>query len=242
MPALPDRAGLHMAQAALALDPVAGMETARVLAQGRIVSARSVLMGWRTTMRRRLGRGGDAARMAATEALLARADSTAEAMRMAAAKCTIASDRASLMGLEGHAIRRYYGVWRRSLPAWAPAERSRRPARDAPNALLNYLTAMLQRDIELAVRRAGLHPGLGEATVSELPHSVQVCQCRQPDQANGETGEMVGRKLPLHPKRACASLYSTPSGVSTVPRRFSPLTSEKTQMTPDHPSGGARSG
>ena len=158
---LADRAGLHLDQARLALDPVAGLAMARILAEGRIRSAREVLMGWRQDLGRKARKARKPETRERAAALLGRANQAAGPMLAASKKCRVASDRAELLGLEGAAIARFYRIWRRSLLYVSADARSRRPALDAGNAVLNYLTALLQRDVETAIRRAGLHPGIG---------------------------------------------------------------------------------
>ena len=44
---------------------------------------------------------------------------------------------------------------------WESWRRQRRPPPDPINACLGYLAALLERDLRVAVERAGLHPGIG---------------------------------------------------------------------------------
>ncbi|MDU9004484.1 CRISPR-associated endonuclease Cas1 [Sedimentitalea todarodis] len=158
---LADRAGLHLDQARMALDPVEGLALARILAEGRILSARQVMMGWRQDLKRKARQARKSTTRERAATLLEHADSAVQPMLVASKKCRVATDRASLLGLEGSAIARFYRFWRRSLLHVSIGARSRRPALDAGNAVLNYLTSLLQRDVEMAIRRAGLHPGIG---------------------------------------------------------------------------------
>lgn len=70
--------------------------------------------------------------------------------------------RASLMGLEGSAGRAYFSCLGRLMPeAYRFAVRSRQPARDPFNALLNYAYGVLYSLVEKACICAGLDPFVG---------------------------------------------------------------------------------
>jgi CRISPR-associated protein Cas1 len=69
-------------------------------------------------------------------------------------------------GLEGNAARLYWPLYAKALAgnfafSWQDWHRNRRPPPDPVNACLGYLSALLERDIRVAVERAGLHPGMG---------------------------------------------------------------------------------
>ncbi|MCB0641388.1 MAG: CRISPR-associated endonuclease Cas1 [Phaeodactylibacter sp.] len=69
---------------------------------------------------------------------------------------------AALMGWEGHQAKVYWQQISECLPeTWRFAGRSRRPAKDAFNAMLNYLYGMLYTVVEQALFAAGLDPHLG---------------------------------------------------------------------------------
>lgn len=69
---------------------------------------------------------------------------------------------ASLMGWEGHQAKVYWRQVSECLPeAWRFVGRSRRPAKDGFNAMLNYLYGMLYTVVEQALFAAGLDPHLG---------------------------------------------------------------------------------
>lgn len=60
-------------------------------------------------------------------------------------------------------------------PGFGFHARRRRPPPDGVNAAVSYLSALLERDLRVAVERAGLHPGLGalhEASVTDDPALV----------------------------------------------------------------------
>lgn len=69
---------------------------------------------------------------------------------------------ASLMGWEGHQAKLYWQMVSACMPAeWAFEGRSRRPAKDSFNAMVNYLYGMLYAVVEQALFAAGLDPHLG---------------------------------------------------------------------------------
>lgn len=75
---------------------------------------------------------------------------------------------ASIMGWEGNQARKYWKVVGETLPEpWAFSGRSRRPAADPFNALINYGYGMLYSKVEQAIFAAGLDPHLGILHVDE---------------------------------------------------------------------------
>lgn len=66
-----------------------------------------------------------------------------------------------LMGQEGAAAAAYWPALGRLCSVVQSDFSRERPAMDPLNAAINYLTAMLERDIRSAILRAGLHPGFG---------------------------------------------------------------------------------
>lgn len=74
----------------------------------------------------------------------------------------IAERRDTLMGQEGNASRLYFGVLARLMPAEYRFDgRSRRPARDPFNAMLNYAYGLLYGHARRAALFAGLDPSVG---------------------------------------------------------------------------------
>ena len=72
---------------------------------------------------------------------------------------SLAEQAASLRGLEGNISMTYFQALGANLPkAYRFAARSRHPAQDIFNALLNYLYGMLYRQAETALMAAGLDP------------------------------------------------------------------------------------
>ncbi len=76
-----------------------------------------------------------------------------------------AANVAALRGLEGEAANAYFAVFwhlvRCDDPAFAFRNRSRRPALDRVNSLLNFLYAMLGHDCRSALEAVGLDPQVG---------------------------------------------------------------------------------
>lgn len=69
---------------------------------------------------------------------------------------------ASLMGWEGQQAKRYWRTVALCMPPeWTFESRSRRPAKDPFNAMVNYLYGMLYAIVEQALFSAGLDPHLG---------------------------------------------------------------------------------
>lgn len=138
-----DRAALHLAQARVALDTALAARLARSIVVGRLHNQRAQL--------HRLNRETkDADVIVATKTL-------ARMIR----KLPTAADVAALRGHEGAAAALYWPALGR-LTAYAPQPfRRKRPATDALNAAINYLTAMLSRDVRAAILRSGLHAGFG---------------------------------------------------------------------------------
>ncbi|MCI4669973.1 MAG: CRISPR-associated endonuclease Cas1 [Bacteroidia bacterium] len=70
--------------------------------------------------------------------------------------------KATLRGWEGQATRKYFQCLGKILPeTYRFEKRSRRPAKDEFNAVLNYLYGMLYGQVELALITAGIDPYLG---------------------------------------------------------------------------------
>lgn len=138
------RAGLHLAQARLALDPAARLDLARRIVDGRLRNQRALL--------RRLNRKRADAEV--TDAALA--------LNRLIRKLPTAADVPELMGLEGSAAAAYWPALGRCLQlGWKFDKRRRRPPPDPVNLVLSYLSSVLHRDLAAFVVRHGLHPGFG---------------------------------------------------------------------------------
>lgn len=149
-PPLPSRGALHLAQARAALEPEAGAPFARAFVEGRMRNQRALL--------RKFNRGRKLSPVAEAAAKIGR---LIRALPRAA-------DAPAAMALEAQAGALYHPALRAlCAPGWATGDRrSRRPAEAPLDAALNYLSALLSREVEHAVRRAGLHPGFGALHVA----------------------------------------------------------------------------
>jgi len=89
--------------------------------------------------------------------------------------------RQTIFGLEGTAARNYWTGISNALPkGWQFEKRSRRPAKDAFNASLNYLYGMMYGSVELAVFSAGLDPYLGILHGEGYQRSAFTFDCIEP--------------------------------------------------------------
>lgn len=145
---------LRRAQYRAADDPALAVPFAR-----GVVAAKAA--NQRTVVRRALRDHGDgmpaAARAALVEAELRLGDS--------ARRAALATELASLRGIEGEAAHAYFAAFghlvRVDDAAFRFGGRSRRPALDRLNALLNFLYAMLGHDCRSALESVGLDPQVG---------------------------------------------------------------------------------
>jgi CRISP-associated protein Cas1 len=145
---------LRRAQYRAADDPALAVPFAR-----GVVTAKA--LNQRTVVRRALRDHGQALTGAAqgrlTEAELRLGD--------AARRAGSGGDLATLRGIEGEAANAYFAAFgamvRVDDPAFGFGGRSRRPALDRVNALLNFLYAMLGHDCRSALEAVGLDPQVG---------------------------------------------------------------------------------
>lgn len=138
-----DRAALHMAQARAILDPDLSVALVRLIVAARIRNQRTQLF--------RLNR--EPADPEAVGALTR--------MQWHLRKLPHLESVAALRGIEGAVAAEYWPALGRLVAGATQPFRRQRPAKDALNAAINYLTAMLERDMSAAVLAAGLHPGFG---------------------------------------------------------------------------------
>lgn len=141
----PNRYRLHLAQAEVALDPSRAAALSRRLVDARLRNHRALLK--RLNRRREL----DPPKAAAL------------AMGRLIRKLPHAETVEQIMGLEGAGGAAFWPAFglQIDLDGLAVPYRRERPAGDPLDAALNYLTALLERDVRSAVLRAGLHPGFG---------------------------------------------------------------------------------
>lgn len=142
-PPLTGPAELHLAQAAAVMDDRFRLALARMLVEARIRNQRTQLF--------RLNRRQEKAQV--TRALAA--------MGRHLRKLPQAESIEAVLGLEGAAAAEYWPALARLSKGEKQPFRRQRPAHTPLNASVNYLTALLERDIHAAITSAGLHPGFG---------------------------------------------------------------------------------
>lgn len=149
------RSSLHLAQARIALDPALAADLARRFVAGRIQNQRQLL-------KRSEGRAP-----IKDEKLSAVFDSRIKKLDRLQAKAARDPGIQSVQdarAIEAWAGRIYWPALSRLLKrghAETAFIRSRRPAKSAFNALLNWTSSLLRRDFETLCQRRGVHPGFG---------------------------------------------------------------------------------
>lgn len=142
-PPLPRNAPLRQAQYRAELDPGLCLAFARQVVRGKLRNSR-------TMMQRLLRRKEDL-----PPHLLPRLDA-------ALAGVESADSLAALRGLEGSGARAYFGLLRQALqPGMSFSKRTRRPPRDAANALLSLGYTLLTEALITACEVVGLDPYVG---------------------------------------------------------------------------------
>ena len=169
-----NRAALHLAQARLIDDPTRAAALARALVDARLRNMRSRLQV--------LNRGADRPEII----------QAAKALGRAIRKLPGADTVATLRGHEGAAAAIYWPALGLLCPDAASPFRRQRPALDALNAALNYLTALLSRDIRAAIISAGLHPGFGVLHTAADGNEACVWDMMEPQRALYVEGLAVG--------------------------------------------------
>lgn len=148
---LAPRAGRHLAQAAVVLDPARRLDLARRLVEGRLRSQRNLI--------RKLLRDRTPAPPAATRAIAALSSYIGHNGR---GRVAIAPSVDVAMGYEGAATAAYWpAISSLCHPDFAFVARRRRGDRTAADVVLNFFAWMLHRDVSSVVMQAGLHPGFG---------------------------------------------------------------------------------
>ena len=154
-PAEADSAALHLTQARVMLKDTLRADMARRIAEGRLRNMRAHLQV--------LNREGK-------HPLVAEA---AAEFGIALRKLTKAQSPDEARGHEGAAAALYWpaiGV----LAGEGAGFRRERPAKTPLNAALNFLAALLERDVRAAVLSVGLHPGFGALHATADRHSACV--------------------------------------------------------------------
>ena len=140
---------LRKAQFRASEDAAASLDLARVFVTAKIVNCRVLLL------RAARDHGDPEGRIRAA----------GEGLRSVLKRIRGAETLDALRGLEGEAARTYFGVFpcliRTEESGLAFLGRSRRPPRDAPNALLSFAYAMLATDVRSACESVGLDSQVG---------------------------------------------------------------------------------
>jgi len=129
----------------------------------------------------------------------ARIAHAATALRRVALRLPEDATAAEARGHEGNAGRIYWPAWSLTIPTefGFGGTRDRRPPPDPVNACLGYLYALLERDVRVAIERAGLHPGLaalhserddGDALVYDLMEAFRAAI------SEAALGTLIGRR------------------------------------------------
>jgi len=148
---LSPRASRHLDQARMYIEPDKRLELAQKFVEARLRNQRAVL--------RRLLSGREVAPAGLLEILkqLNIIIGRGEKSRIRHAKTVN-----QLMGFEGAATAQWWkGISMLAHPDFKFSKRDRDRSADPANICLNFLSWLLNRDISVAVMRAGLHPGFG---------------------------------------------------------------------------------
>ncbi|MCC6284458.1 MAG: CRISPR-associated endonuclease Cas1 [Phycisphaerales bacterium] len=108
-------------------------------------------------------------------------DRTAAALRSFQNRALAAPSPDTLRGVEGAAARRWYALVRARTPHWCRFDRRVAPDADDPvNILLNIAHTTLHRQAILAVRMAGLLPGVGALHEARAGHASLASDLQEP--------------------------------------------------------------
>lgn len=152
-------AALWLDQLARCADPAWAIQVARELVVARIRHQRELL-------RQRQPAGFQTER---------------QALQQAAREATLASDLATLNGIEGAAARAYFQALAHLVPAaYGFDGRNRRPPRDPFNALLSLGYTLLHAHVDTLVRAAGLYPWVGFYHQSHGRHAALASDLMEP--------------------------------------------------------------
>jgi CRISPR-associated protein Cas1 len=119
--------------------------------------------------------------------------------RVAALAGTLDEQRQTVMGLEGSAGRAYFGVLGQLVPeAYRFTTRSRQPAHDEFNAMLNYAYGVLYSLVEKACIIAGLDPFVGFLHTDNYAKKSLVFDLMEPVRILGDRATLLlftGRRV-----------------------------------------------
>lgn len=160
------KAGIHFAQAKCVRQIELRTELARKMVDARIRNQRAQLS--------RLNRKREDEHVSVA----------LDAMHRTLRKVSHAQSVEELRGHEGAAGAIYWPALGRLIDGrdTLPFRRTR-PARDSYNAVINYMTAILERDIRASIQTAGLHPGFGILHGTRDDHDGLVYDLMEPFRA-----------------------------------------------------------
>ena len=159
------RAALQLAQAHGVFEDAFRIEVARRLVDARIRNQRTQLM--------RLDRARS----------LPAASAALQSMMRLLRKTIAATSVDELRGLEGAATAAYWPAFGAMIDGMEGDFRRSRPAADPVNAVINYLTGILERDTRAAIQSVGLHPGFGFLHAAKDGHEGLVYDLMEPFRA-----------------------------------------------------------
>ncbi|MEY2944266.1 MAG: hypothetical protein RLY97_2280, partial [Pseudomonadota bacterium] len=227
------RAALHLAQAAHIVDEGARLGLAREFVAGKIYNQRKVVQRWRYNAEKSLrAEAGNAARH---QAIVAGIKTRLEQMRRLIEKAKRAEDMGALLGFEGAAAKIFLQIFRLALRGWSFGARKRRPAPDAVNAVLNWTAHLLAREVEVCLRRHGLHVGFGHLHRSEDGRASLVFDMVEEFRAPlveavtlvlFNTGELRADHF-FEPPEKPGSVWIAPEGIKQVITRFEAMIAEE---------------
>lgn len=161
----PGRASLHLAQAGHIVDQAKNLALARTFVAGKIFNQRSVCQRWRNNSLKSLRQESGSSKR--HQAIIDGVEARLDRMRHLVAQTATANDIHVLLGIEGEASKICLQIFRLALRGWTMERRQRRPAPDAANAVLNWLSHLVAREVDTALGRRGLHTGFGHLHTAE---------------------------------------------------------------------------
>lgn len=147
----------HLDQAEHIIDARKSLTLARDFVRGKIVNQGQVIKRWRNNNRIKT-RDGDEERQRKTR-VREIAEPLILQLRILAGRVDRKPGLSGLLALEGEASKKFLEMFRAALIGWTMGKRQRQPAPDAVNAVLNWLSHMLTRDVGIMIDRHGLHSG-----------------------------------------------------------------------------------
>lgn len=160
------QASLQLAHAKMVLSPDFRLHIARLIVESRIRNQRTQLMRLNRTR--------------SLEPVVHALESMFRTLRKIGSQTSIEA----LRGIEGAAAAAYWPAIGLMLSEEPVSDfRRSRPAEDPLNAAINYMTAILERDIRAAIQSVGMHPGFGFLHASKDRHDGLIYDLMEPFRA-----------------------------------------------------------